>query len=56
MNMQEVARSSRPALRIKSYALSNGCTLVLIGYLATLLSIAIWAAWQLVVSYAGAST
>lgn len=56
MNMQVATRSSRPVRRIVRYVLSNGWMLVGIGHMAALLSIALWAAWQLVVSYAGAST
>ena len=56
MTMQVVTRSSRRVRPIKRCLrrFSFGMV-VFIGYLATLLSIAIWASWQLVVSYAGAS-
>jgi hypothetical protein len=53
---QVTARSGRPVRRIESYVLGKGLTLIFIGYVAALLSIAVWAAWQLVVLYAGAST
>ena len=56
MNMQVATRSSRPGRRIVRYVLSNGWMLLGIGYMTAFLSIALWAAWQLVVSYAGAST
>lgn len=52
MNMQLATGSSRAARRIVRDVLSNGWMLVVIGYMAALLSIALWAAWQLVVLYA----
>lgn len=52
MNMQVATQSSRAARCIVRYVLSNGWMLVVSGYMAALLSIALWAAWQLVVSYA----
>jgi hypothetical protein len=56
MNMQVVTQSTRLVRRIVRYVLSNGWMLVVIAYMTASLSIALWAAWQLVVLYAGAST
>jgi hypothetical protein len=55
MNMQAATRSGRPVRRIERCLLGNGWTLVTVGYVTALLSIAIWAGWQLVVSYTGGS-